>query len=638
MDIQKSKVKGYTALSVLIILCLIMASAMTLFMPQNKVGAITNSNLANTSTYIDLGELLVESYEEKDKIFDGNTLNELYSYLTGQKNATIDDVKNAGIKDSKFFRETNLNSYKKDLVLTIGSLKWNVVYLSNTKGGETIVTLWLANSTQMTKYNTSSVTYDYGQWNLYNTDGAGNYPANMYGRSMIRALTVNNGGTYYEDNKGTKSHSVTPTENNPYAIYTMEKTQIGKLKGSLYEFIEAPTNVQWQATLSSYDQGTYPYNASNDSYIGDSSSTHFNSTKYNYWNYDGYSDWKDDRIWLPSMAETGYSDSVSGLWNTNAFQRSDSGGDRNKDHYTWMRTARYNGYFTVPILYADGTGYDGDHVSHDNSIRPAFHLNLSEVAKVATIPTPQTKGDVKKYHASGNTMFELDKVFEDVMDINITATGVKQPDGTVTAITNIPSYSVSNGVLSFTPSDVGEYTVSVTPKTGYCWSDGSTGTKTYTYKLKYHVTPLELNVANPNNIVYNGADQYLPLRYYDENLVKVTINNTDQVEQDPNNSSGIYCIKVRDAKKYTAVIELIDKNLMEWTDNNGTGNKSLSVTVNKKKVTKPTLNDDPPSKDYTGNPLTFGITGMSADVVLKDPSSATVSAITQTNAGTYVYT
>ncbi|MDE6614558.1 MAG: hypothetical protein K2K24_03515, partial [Clostridia bacterium] len=490
MDIQKSKVKGYTALSVLIILCLIMASAMTFFMPNNKVGAITNSNLANTSTYIDLGELLVESYEEKDKKFDGNVLNELFGYLTGQKNATIDDVKNAGTKDSKFFRETNLNGNQQDLVLTIGGLKWNVVYLSNTKdNSEPIVTLWLANSTQMAKYNNGSVTYDHGQWNFFaNNTTVGSYPSNMYSSSMIRTLTLNNGGTYYEDNSGTKSHSVTPTENSPFAIYTMGKQSSGKLKGSLYDFIEAPSNVLWQETLSSYDQGVYPKNASNDSYVGDPSSTNFYKTANNYYQKDGYSNWKDDKIWLPSMAETGFSNAKSGLWKTNAFQRSDSSGNNNGDYYTWTRTARYDGYSTVPILYPDGTNFDGDHVDSKESIRPAFHLNLSEVAKVATIPTPQTKGDVKKYHASGNTMFELDKVFEDVMDINITATGVKQPDGTITPITNIPSYSVSNGVLSFTPSDVGEYTVSVTPKTGYCWSDGSTGAKTYIYKLKYHVT------------------------------------------------------------------------------------------------------------------------------------------------------
>ncbi|MDE5756005.1 MAG: hypothetical protein K2I23_02840, partial [Clostridia bacterium] len=584
MNIKNNKKITYVALSVLIIMCLFIVSAMTFVVTQNKVSAITNSNLANTSTYVDLGELLVESYEEKDKIFDGNTLNELYSYLTGQKNATIDDVKNAGTKDSKFFRETNLNGNQQDLVLTIGGLKWNVVYLSDTKDkSEPIVTLWLANSAQMVKYNTGSVTYDHGQWNLYNTDAAGNYPANMYGRSMIRALTLNNGGTYYEDNAGTKSHSVTPTESNPYAIYTMEKTESGKLKGSLYDFIEAPSNVQWQATLSSYAQGTYPYNVSNDSYVGDPSSTRFYNAKYNYWDYDGYSDWKDDKIWLPSMAETGYSTALTGLWNTNAFQRSDGDGNNSKDYYTWMRSARYNGFFTVPILQADGTNYDGDHVNKIEAIRPAFHLNLSEVAKVATIPTPQTKGEVKKYYSSGNTTFELDKVFDDVMKIEITATGVKQPDGTYAEIDDkdIPKGNVSAGIMSFTPSVVGEYTVTVTPLSGQYWSDGSTDAKTYTYKLKYHVTPVELNVTNPDNIVYNGDDQYLPLRYYDENLVKATINNTDDVEK---NSSGIYCIKAHDAKTYsTTKIELVDKNLMEWTDNDGTENRSnISVTVKPK--------------------------------------------------------
>ena len=61
---------------------------------------------------------------------------------------------------------------------------WNVTYLSTNRQGDPIATLWLASSNNTAK------------WNMYSDNADGNYPANMYGTSMIRAVTLNNGGKY----------------------------------------------------------------------------------------------------------------------------------------------------------------------------------------------------------------------------------------------------------------------------------------------------------------------------------------------------------------------------------------------------------------------------------------------------------
>ena len=142
-------------------------------------------------------------------------------------------------KNSDDFRTSNGS----EIVVTIGNYKWDVVYLSTNRQKEPIVTLWLTDSEQLPDgYKTAPL-------NTYTTDSSeDNYPSSMYGTSRLRALTLNNGGTYFDDSAGNVSHNIAKDENNPFAIFTMENAV-----GSISKFIDVPENVEWQEMLSAKD-------------------------------------------------------------------------------------------------------------------------------------------------------------------------------------------------------------------------------------------------------------------------------------------------------------------------------------------------------------------------------------------------
>ncbi|MDE5991288.1 MAG: hypothetical protein K2H36_06880, partial [Clostridia bacterium] len=403
MDIRDKKSKGIVVLSVLMILSMCFVGVASFFAQQDTAYAITDTDLADTTKYFDLGDLLFNGYEAKSKIFNGDQLDALYAALLGETGKTIDDVKRATnganeVRTSSDFR----NSYttNKNIVVTLGGYKWNVVYLSNTKSdgtGDPILTLWQASSTQT------------AQWNFYATNASvGNYPSNMYSSSMIRTLTLNNAGTYYENNTGGNPHAVTPSESNPFALFTMENSST--LKGSLYDFIESPSNVYWQGTLSAINTVGLSNNVSNDAYIPDPTSAGFNSPNNNYYNKTGYTDWQQDMIWLPAISETGASaaGAVSGLWRTDSFQRSNASGSNDMtEDYTWLRSASYLYYSSSYGLAANGTSYAGYATNSRGSVRPAFHLNLAkaEAASARSVTAPQNQS--KTYNGLAHGVEDL---------------------------------------------------------------------------------------------------------------------------------------------------------------------------------------------------------------------------------------
>ncbi|MDE5549659.1 MAG: hypothetical protein K2J13_05355, partial [Clostridia bacterium] len=521
MDIRKRKLKGYVALSILIIACLIMASAMTFFVPKNNAEAIIN--MAST---MDIGDLML-SESKNGKIFDGDVLQKLYGLVTGNKNATFDDVKNAGKKDSEFFRNTSLNSDKKDLIIKIGQFKWNIVYLSHTSDDENadvILTLLLTDSTQLPS------AYQTAQFNTFAPSNTATthtkYPANMYGTSMIRAVTLNNGGKYATSTSALTADEAEQDLDNPFAQYTMDTAT-----SSLTDYIVTPGEVQWQRSEQANVANDFKYNLNNDAI--DSISSGF--ANHNYQITPGasivsqeqrtadYTAWKDDKIWLPSLAEigTGYTGNNNGIWNTNANQRGSSA------TWSWLRSAaQTTSTRSVVVMQKVGmcvdnnsTGNTGTNnlLANDSyAVRPAFHLNLTKVAEKATVTSTERTGDTTQYKSYNDVKdftFELDKINREVVNkVELTATNLDSDDkskmGTPTTTEITPTYA--SGGMSFKVKDVGKYTVKITLKDGQYWKDGST-TKTFDFYLKYKLTALAWNKNSSPEITetYNGEEQYL---------------------------------------------------------------------------------------------------------------------------------
>ncbi|MDE5990092.1 MAG: hypothetical protein K2H36_00730, partial [Clostridia bacterium] len=394
-------------------------------MPYKRTEAISDQQQVK-----DLGNLLVDNYEEKEKIFDGNQLSKLYSALLSEDGATYADVKSAtsgtnGVKTSDDFRSEYNEG--KDLIVKIGDWAWNVMYLSNTKAdgtGDPIVTLWLTHSAQLPEE------YRTAQWSTYNSNVSSQpaYPANMYGTSYMRAVALNNGGKYATSSSELLETEVEQSYDNPFAMFTMPNTST--YKSSLINYITMPSEVEWQeketSSTTTGGANSYAYNFNNDSYSMSSqgamrSGIDYTNPPSNVTDRETtYSAWKNDKIWLPSMAEVGWTSSLRGLWHTNANQKGNDNGADTTHALTWLRSACTSNYYQIEALKANGSGDNNSSYQNQFAVRPAFHLNLAKAEETSTAPTPQTKGDTKKYYNDGNDLtFELDKIIASKVDITL---------------------------------------------------------------------------------------------------------------------------------------------------------------------------------------------------------------------------
>ena len=569
MDIRKQNKTVYCFITLSMIICLCFAGVMSLFITKKSANAIFD-----VASHPDVGELLLDGYEGKSTIFDGDVLTKLYHRITGIENATIDNVESSGNKDGDDFRGYSVNSGK-EIIVTIGKLKWNVVYLSKNRSEETILTLWLAESKQLPQ------DYNISQYNLYEDNYDGDYPANMYGTSMIRAVALNNGGTYYSSRNGDDPITVQPTADNPFAIYTMDNSS--DFNGSITSYIDTPENVAWQEYLSAREcnffNGTnYTYNFPGDAYA--TTMTNLTGSAYDYQSKKGYSDWKYDKIWLPAMAETGFREKdatsdLRGLWKTSATQRgNDNGSDSSR---TWLRSI-YRQYSGAETLTGDGLEDNSKLSKEKHGVRPAFHLNLTKVAKSASASNPKTKGEAKKYYdQSATATFELENIDVSKTNINIKATDMDGKDITT-------EFTLTNALLTFKANQVGKYVVTVKPKDGEIWSDGSEEEKKYVYVLKYQLSPL-MWAADVSSAVYRGEKQYYAVENYDADKIEVEVSNGGALEVIPTGEdAGKNGVSVVNAGEYTVSVRLKNTEYMEWSDDGSSVLKTLAIEVGKRDI------------------------------------------------------
>ncbi len=382
---------------------------------------MTNIVLAALSTGIEGGFSVIydipqDLWDNISRIFDKNNVNKLLWHISGDSTATVDNM--APIEDlaaTKLTSADMIANYNKvnpasadnnysvsamsndaEIIVTLGGLKWTPVYLSTTnegKEGEThdvILTLWLTDASQL-----SGGTYADGKtfdknglalWasGWYNNSPLVDYPCNMYGTSYMRAAVLNNGGQYAHNNANDDENiyleTATQNPDSIFALFTMQD-------GGLRDFIVTPSQVSWQecgqsakAEIDSLD-----YNVSNENW-GDKTKVpndgFYYGSSFNYANKgEANSRWKDDWLWLPSLSETGGDDASNGIWQTSQNQR------RNTDfndwtHHAWLRSAYYTSANSVYLLCGTEYGFDATTAYRTyGTVRPALHLNLTEVAK-----------------------------------------------------------------------------------------------------------------------------------------------------------------------------------------------------------------------------------------------------------------
>ena len=367
----------------------------------------------DTTSYVKVGEL----YDDASGGMTLANINNLIKFITG--NADLDTTNAEALLDylaentttSADIRANTVTvngitkSSEQDVIVTLGGLDWQVVYLSKDNNDNNILTLWLSSSYQSaweerasdegTLYGfvNSSLYSDWSaDWESHSTSAS--YPSNMYGTSYIRAVTLNNGGRY-----ATSIGAYTTAEQNEdsaFARFTMEEA-----KGSLTSYLVTPSVMSWQLLQSAVDEGAentrlYPNESINDptGILGGEYYSYSTQSCFNYHSKTGYGAWANDYLWLPSRTETGYDTSYLGIWETSTTQRQNisSSDDQIKPgvgsnnsryggyvrNYSWLRSGASSAAYGVNALYMS-SGDFAFYPEFSHAVRPALHFNLNAV-------------------------------------------------------------------------------------------------------------------------------------------------------------------------------------------------------------------------------------------------------------------
>ncbi len=402
--------------------------------------------------------------------YDKDALDELARAILdkyGDSNTTvsslIDEITRNAKTHGKAVSQKNITVAYGRYSLTGGtetsSLVWMPVYMSTSRTGDAILTMYLASTngpksaqemsgfTNVDLRNGGSV----GQYTTHPNCGA---PSNMYGVSYIRSVTLGNQTKYmsydanhspsYTENKGTTLKS---TESHKYLdLQTyMEVLDTGSVAsmGYLYDDLATPSEMLWQsyesyaefigdtgAVLNGKGEGVnldetnasdwakycFPNEAydaprsftKKDGATGASGTTvtpEYNNANFDYKAKPQYTDWQNDKVWLPSLTEVGTGDwdgsltdsgNLNGLWKLTAEQR----GNARDGGASWLRTANTvyamdgQNYSTYSMFCCEEDGSIGTHSLKELNIavRPAIHLNLTKAIKKINPPValPET--------------------------------------------------------------------------------------------------------------------------------------------------------------------------------------------------------------------------------------------------------
>ena len=504
---SKFRKKLITVLAVLF--CALLALSTALLIPKNE-----SAEAYATPQTATVDEL----YSGGTNGFSAKHLRTLYGKLVS--NATkLDDI-NIALNNSNSSTLSVADFAASDTVVKFGNMEWTAVYISraqhnlggispdNSKAGyagkdDIILTLWLANP------------IDVEQWNYWQNNGDppdnynNDYLANLYGTSSMRSVTLGNGGAYWESGNSLSTPSGTIIKQSKFALYAT---------GDLKDYLVAPRYIGWQYQQSAIVSSGYSNNFNNDAW---GRMINGFSTNYQYENKytsgtDYYSVWKDDLVWLPSLAEVGGNNDLKpGLWKTTSAQRI-------CNNSTWLRSAKSTNTRSIYHLINNGTS-DYNYINLNLLVRPAIHLNLTKAAAAAKGVSYDAVTPTKVEETSEINKSETDHTFEHVYDGNDVIVklaeearldvvgpyvGNNEPQSEAT-------YSSGEFIANKPKKDGDEtYIIKVTPKTdpadgkSYVWDDND-GTKERYYKIKIKRADINASWSGLNRAVGEDVLQNL---------------------------------------------------------------------------------------------------------------------------------
>lgn len=286
-----------------------------------------------------------------------------------------------------------------DYKIVFGGYTWNIAYVSKTRApstatnavgsaGDVVVTLYLADNGKKAGLDNDVVS----QFSDTATNDVNvTYPSSMYATSIVRSTLV---GSQYSTDNATLADG---TQNPAWTRFT-DNSQLGK-------YISTPAQIAYQETEYT---STYFNYFPNDAYgqkPNISGHTWFSDSTVNMADIQtksGYGDWKTDKLWLPSLSETGWDSTRVGMWGLSATQRgntntasSDSSSAAGHTGQSWLRSGEYNYASRVYALGPTGSHY-GNATNVSFAVRPALHLNLSLAMAAAEGNEPVDPADCEK--------------------------------------------------------------------------------------------------------------------------------------------------------------------------------------------------------------------------------------------------
>ena len=387
---------------------------------------------------------------------------------------------------SEDFRTNNNNL---DIAVQIGDFYWTATYLSS-GNGDPILTLWLANSNITSPFS------------VYSTDNRNyTYPSGMYGTSYVRAVALNNGGTYATSK--TTAIEVEKKVDSPWAIFTNEN-----VSGNIVNYLEVPENMSWQVVQNASSINFSPGSGQNQNNEGLTTGCSGGTTSF--LGKTGYDAWGTDTLWIPSIAEC-WND--KGIWKTSLNQCSND-----SSQIVWTRSGvsgQQSYHNDVWYLNASGsTSFAG--AQNEYVIRPAFHLNLRKAAEGLSLDEPKPFETV--YNGEVQTLDTLKS------ELAWYSTDYANPSAVKVEYLNEAGNVLTESAL---PKNVGTYQIRFTiiDTENVKWWDYETNTsqiRTVSYKITEKSLEVNLDVSNsppiatPTNLCESDtalADTILRIRY-----------------------------------------------------------------------------------------------------------------------------
>ena len=587
-------ISRYRSYYILIVAAIVIAVTMCFclisFIDMDYASAFTSSNISDAE---DIGDILLEGYENRGdgKVFDGEIMQALYSSITGVDGADIANIDSILDVDGEITAATiRDNNEGQDIVFTMDGQQWTVTHLTKDSSGNTIATLWQAKNATTCR------------WNVWSrNDETLTYPSSIYGTSYIRSYGLNIGSDYVAEVNATELTTSTQDEGHVYAKLTMPS-----VKGSLTDYIVKPSAVEYQSNQNQNAGGTIGdvgYTLQNEAYGTPSGTINWYGDMGVLPTKSGYYEWKDDYIWLPSLTEVGYKDSVNGIWAISINQRSNFSN-------TWFRSGGYNGTGTGYNVHGNGSKMYNATVLSSCTVRPALHLNLTEADK----------------HSGGLALAEPTDVTAMYKGTALDLTDVSAEQKTWYDASSI---DISYATASMT--DVGEYTCTATVKPNLA-ADGLTFSGTpgagesatvrkFKFKIsKKKITPvLALDVNDMPTVTSLGAiysgDTQANGRAPNISFTYESIDGKGYNSASPPTAIG----------KYKA-IAVIDNNCPYEID----GEVSIEFELSKRRVVKPSI-AGAVSMQYNGAAQVFQLSNVvDGDVTVSAPSGATYDSAAHT--------